>query len=100
MSMRFPGWRQAIAEIGQLLTSHQQFAVREGAEDLAQMELVRHVVFTGTGLCKQAVIKRTTFWRQRHAALFNFAKARGMRSCMLPGKQHRLFQRFKAGLAQ
>lgn len=100
MTMRFTRWRQAIAEIRQLLSAHHQLAVREGAEHFTEMKLMGQVVFAGAGLGEQTVIKLATFRRQRHPALLNFTKARGMGAFMFPGKQHRLFQRLEAGLTQ
>jgi hypothetical protein len=64
------------------------------------MQLVRQVIFPGTGLPQKAIVQFAAFRRQRHAALLNFTKARGVGAQMFTGKQHRLFQRFETGLTQ
>ncbi|CCJ84668.1 hypothetical protein BN133_1045 [Cronobacter dublinensis 582] len=61
---------------------------------------MRQVIFAAPGHRQQFIIERAAFGRQRHAALFNFAKARGMRAGAVAAKADRLFKRFKAGLAQ
>ena len=64
------------------------------------MQLVRQVIFAGTGLGKEAIVQFPTFRGQRHAALLNLTEARGVGAFVFTGKQHRLFQRLEAGLTQ
>ncbi|CCJ73201.1 hypothetical protein BN137_2577 [Cronobacter condimenti 1330] len=61
---------------------------------------MRQVILAAPRRRQQLVIERPAFGRQRHAALFDFAKARGMRAGAVTAKTNRLFQRFKARLAQ
>ena len=61
---------------------------------------MREVILPAARRRQQFVIKRAAFGRQRHTALFDLTKARGVRAGAVAAKANRLFQRFKAGLAQ
>ncbi len=100
LTVGFPNRRQAIAEIGQPLMAQQHVAVGKRPEHLLQMELMGQVIAATARLAQQFVIQRPALRGQRNTALFDFAKTGGMGAVMLAVKHNRLFQRFKAGLAQ